>query len=92
MYYESASYSTSSYGEFTPTTWPKTNSIKPYTLSKVYSSEAIDWFGKVEDRTGQIYSASLYDLNNPHILRNTIPAHIREKVENEDYIGAFLKI
>tara|TARA_R110000796_G_scaffold82592_1_gene181007 strand:- start:43337 stop:47482 length:4146 start_codon:yes stop_codon:yes gene_type:complete len=85
LYYESASYSTSSYGEFTPTTWPKTNSIKPYTLSKVYSSEAIDWFGKVEDRTGQIYSASLYDLNNPHILRNTIPAHIREKVENEDY-------
>jgi len=87
LYFDSASYATSSYGEFTPTTWPKTNSIKPFILSSVGSSEATEWFGNVSDHTGQLYSASLYDLNNPHILRNTIPAHIREKDENEDYVS-----
>jgi len=86
LYYESGSYVTSSYGEFTLATWPKTNSVKPFTLSAVGSSEAIEWFGNVSDHTGQVYSASLYDLNNPHVLRNTIPAHIREKPENEDYV------
>ena len=86
LYYESSSYSTSSYGEFTPTTWPKTNSIKPFTLAKVNSDQAVEWFGNVSDHTGQLYSSSIYDLNNPYILRNTIPAHIREKTENADYV------
>ena len=77
LHEESASYQSSSLGEFYPSTWPKVSTTafpkSPYTNISVTSSQAIDWF------TGAISSASLYDSMNIHSLQNTaIPLHIHE--------------
>lgn len=80
LYYESASYETSSYGEFWPTTWPKVTSTKPYVNAPTTSSEGVSWF------EGAIASASVYDADNTKsIIRNT-PAHIIEDSGNENYL------
>ena len=80
LYYESSSYETSSFGEFYPTTWPKQNSTKPYTLYSYTSSQAQDWL------SGIMASASLYDENNEYSLLKTIPAHIQEDPTNSQYL------
>ena len=80
VYYESSSYETSSFGEFYPTTWPKQNATKPYTLYSYTSSEAIDWLN------GTMASASLHDDNNSFSLQKTIPAHIQEDETNSQYV------
>ncbi len=80
LYYESASYESSSYGEFWPTTWPKSTSIKPYTNVPTTSSMGVDWF------EGAISSASLYDTNNIKALTKSTPAHIVEDLNNENYL------
>lgn len=80
LFYESSSYESSSYGEFTPTTWPKTTSNKPYGLYSVTASQAIEWY------KGQLSSASLYDKNNSNALAYLIPEHIRESRNNESYV------
>ena len=77
LYEESASYQSSSLGEYYPSTWPKRSDIPspktPHANLSVTSSQAIDWF------TGAIASASLYDDKNIHSLQNTaIPLHIHE--------------
>ena len=79
LYYESASYETSSYGEFYPTTWPKSNSTKPFTNLPVTSSEAVEWYN------GAIASASMYDANNVDSLLRNVPAHIVEDADNETF-------
>lgn len=79
LYYESGSYETSSYGEFTSATWPKSNSTKPYTLYSVTSSTALNWYD------GQLSSASLYDKENVNSLVYLIPEHIRESEQNDSY-------
>lgn len=79
LYYESSSYETSSYGEFTPTTWPKSNATRPYTNYSVTSAEGTAWY------TGQLESASLYDNGNRNALQYLIPEHIRESRNNEPY-------
>lgn len=79
LYYESASYETSSFGEFYPSTWPKSTSTKPYTLYSYSSSNAQEWFA------GVISSASLYDNNNIQSLKQATPAHIVEDAGNETY-------
>ena len=79
LYYESASYETSSYGEFYPSTWPKSNSTKPFTNLPVTSSEAVEWYN------GAISSASLYDGNNTNSLLRNVPAHIVEDSDNETF-------
>lgn len=80
LYYESSSYESSSYGEFYPTTWPKSTSTKPYTLYSYTSSQAEEWFD------GILSSASLYDQNNEKALYRTIPAHVLEDPSNEGYV------
>lgn len=80
LYYQSASYESSSYGEFYPSTWPKQNSTKPYVNYSVTSSEAEAWY------EGIISSASLYDNNNDKALYRLIPAHILEDVSNDEYV------
>ena len=79
LYYESASYETSSYGEFYPTTWPKSNSTKPYINLSYSSSEASEWYA------GAISSASMYDLENTDALSKNIPSHITEDSNNETF-------
>lgn len=79
LYYESSSYETSSYGEFYPSTWPKSNSSKPYVNYAVTSSQVEDWFD------GIYSSASLFDENNDKALYKLVPAHILEDSANEEY-------
>lgn len=80
LYFESSSYESSSYGEFYPTTWPKSNNTKPYTNYSVTSSQAEEWFD------GIITSASLYDQNNEKALYKLVPAHVLEDPTNEEYV------
>jgi hypothetical protein len=80
LYYSSASYETSSFGEYWPTTWPKQNGAMPYVNYSVSSSQAESWF------EGAIASASLYDNNNLDVLTRSVPAHIIEDSDNETYI------
>ena len=80
LYYESSSYVTNSFGEFYPTTWPKSNSTYPYVNYSFSSSQADDWF------TGVISSASLYDQNNANALYKTIPEHILNDDANDQYL------
>jgi hypothetical protein len=79
LYYQSSSYESSSYGEFYPSTWPKSNSTKPYINYPVTSSQAEDWFD------GIYSSASLFDENNNKALYKLVPAHILEDSANEEY-------
>ena len=80
LYFESSSYESSSFGEFYPTTWPKSGSTKPYPLYSYSSSQVETWF------EGIITSASLYDQNNEKALYRTIPAHVLEDPTNEEYV------
>ena len=79
LYYSSASYETSSFGEFYPTTWPKQNNTQPYIQYSWTSSQAEAWF------EGSIASASLYDNNNIDALTKSVPSHIIEDTNNETY-------
>lgn len=80
LYYQSASYESSSFGEFYPSTWPKQNSVIPYINYSVTSSEGDEWY------RGSISSASLYDKSNRNNLTKSVPAHIVEDLNNETYI------
>jgi len=79
LYYQSSSYETSSYGEYWPDTWPKSNSSKPYTLYSVSSTEGQEWYA------GQLVSASDYDSQNVNRLTELMPSFMRES----DYYDAF---
>ncbi len=79
LYFESASYISSSIGEYENVTWPKRNFEKPYTLYSVTSSEAIEWYNK------QLQTASLFDNNNINALVNFIPLEIKLDILNKDY-------
>lgn len=78
MYYQSGSYVSNSFGEFDSMTWPKANNTLPYVNYPTTASAAITWFD------GTMASASLYDTNNHNILRNILPAHIRENEEENN--------
>tara|TARA_R110002153_G_scaffold150278_1_gene301809 strand:+ start:10347 stop:14690 length:4344 start_codon:yes stop_codon:yes gene_type:complete len=61
------------------TSWPKSNSQKPY-INKVSSDiEATTWYD------GEIVDAVNYDAQNQNLLANTIPAFLREDQTNEPY-------
>lgn len=77
---ESSSYESSSYGDFYPSTWPKTNNTKPYINYSYTSSQVADWF------SGIITSASLYDQNNDNALYKLIPSHIQNDPNNDQYL------
>mgnify|MGYP003111793303 CR=1 FL=1 len=89
LYYESSSYESSSFGEFTPATWPKDNSTKPYTLAPSTSSAALEWLGNIHssdgEGKGQLHSASLFDNENPAALRSTIPQYLINDPANDSY-------
>ena len=80
LYYESSSYESSAYGIFNASTWPKSNSAIPYTLSNSTSSEVTNWL------TTQESAALDYDIANDYNLEKTIPDHIRLDIQNANYL------
>ena len=78
LYFESSSYVSSSDGQFHDTSWPKTNSSKPYTLETV--SNASSWYNNT------ITSASAFDQRNMNSLRNSLPEHIYADTENNVFL------
>ena len=79
LYFESGTYS-----------WPKSTSTKPYQLYATTASEALTWYGSINEASpnfgGQLLSASNYDSSNPYILRNTIPQYILDNNQNTEFI------
>ncbi len=89
LYNVTSSYKSSSMGEFPNASWPKTGSgtyYDPYTPVSSSNSSFTNWYGSVVSTTGQIYSASLYDRNNPNRLVNLLPNHIREDSNNSQFL------
>ena len=80
LFYESSSANTSSFGLEFDTSWPKTNSSKPYTIVDVTAAAATTWYNN------NITSASIYDQNNPNRLVNLIPEHIIRDSENQPFL------
>jgi hypothetical protein len=78
LYFQSSSY-----------TWPKSNSIYPYTLYPTGSSQVLTWLGSSNETSayygGQLYSASVYDSNNLNNLYNSIPGFIKNDPKNNPY-------
>lgn len=69
--------------------WPKSNSVKPYTLYSVNSTEVINWLGSDDDNSllygGQLATASLYDLENQNNLAYVVPEYISMDSTNDGY-------
>tara|TARA_R110002012_G_scaffold186759_3_gene353507 strand:+ start:4317 stop:8024 length:3708 start_codon:yes stop_codon:yes gene_type:complete len=80
LYTESSSYESGSYGIFNASTWPKSNSTIPYTLTSSTSSAFTEWYAT------QSLTAVDYDIDNPYNLEKTIPAHVRLDRENANYL------
>ena len=78
MYFESSSYVSSSLGQFHDTSWPKTTSSKPYTLSSV--ANASSWYNNI------VASASSYDQRNMNSLRNSLPEHVNQDSSNNVFL------
>jgi len=67
------------YFESGSTSWPKTNSTKPYINQISSTNEATAWYNT------EIQDAVLYDAQNPDILTNSIPAYLKEDTDNRPY-------
>ena len=70
--------------------WPKQNTTQPYTLYSSDSSEAKTWLGNDNSYFtfygGQLFSASLFDRQNPYNLNKIIPSHITDNLDNTLYV------
>ena len=89
LYNVSSSYLSSSMGEFLDSSWPKTGSgtySDPFEPMSSSHSTFTNWYGSNLSNSGQIYSASLYDTNNPNRLVNLLPQHIREDAQNNYFL------
>ncbi|CAB4125196.1 hypothetical protein UFOVP54_79 [uncultured Caudovirales phage] len=69
LYYESGSSS-----------WPKSNTTKPYTNKPSSDSESIIWYAN------QIDNSIQYDLTNYSSLVYSIPTYLRDDANNENYL------
>ena len=69
LYYESGSY-----------TWPKSNSVKPYTLYDVNSVTSTNWYAT------QSAVASTFDEENQNNLEYAVPGYLRDSSDNDNYI------
>lgn len=78
LYFESSSFS-----------WPKSNNFPPYSLYAVTSSQVVNWLGNYDSSSpyygGQIYTASVYDLENQSNLLYSIPEFINLDERNESF-------
>jgi len=81
LYYEQTSSlfsHTINSAEYQP--FPKSNSDYPYQLYSISSSQAIEWFNDIYEK------ASDYDITNFNSLMRTIPEHIIDSGENDDFV------
>jgi len=72
--------------------WPKSTSVKPYSLYSTTSSQAIAWLGDEYtypsvSSVSMLYSASLYDDTNKDKLSNAVPQYLLDDSNNEPYIA-----
>lgn len=69
--------------------WPKSNSKKPYTLYSSTSSAVETWLGSYDYDSpvygGQLYTASVYDLENQDNLSYIVPEYISVDPVNDGY-------
>ena len=89
LYNVSSSYSTSSLGETFDASWPKTGAgtyASPFVPITSSNAAFTSWYGSIENKTGQIYSASLYDLENPNRLINLLPEHITTDRQSKPFL------
>jgi len=80
LYYESSSFA-----------WPKSNTIQPYTLYSLSSSQASNFLGSptnVPNANTQslLFSASYYDSTNKDILHGSAPQYLLDDSVNQPYI------
>ena len=88
LYSTVSTYTSSSMGEFHNASWPKTGSgtyNDPYVPVSSSHADFTSWYGSVFNKTGQIYSASLYDTENPNRLANLLPQHITDDSDNSQF-------
>ena len=81
LYNISSSYASSSMGEFIDSSWPKTGTgtyADPFKPVGSSHSDFTTWYGSHKSQAGQIYTASLYDRDNPNRLVNLLPPHVSE--------------
>lgn len=69
LYYESGSSS-----------WPKSNSVKPYINQSSSTLQSSNWF------TNQLANAVGYDLSNTNSILSAIPSYIKDDTDNESYL------
>ena len=89
LYSTVSTYTTSSMGEFFEASWPKTGSgtyDNPYVPVSSSHADFTSWYGSVGNKTGQLYSASLYDTENLNRLVNLLPEHINEDKDNSQFL------
>ena len=89
LYNISSSYVSSSSEIKFNSSVPKTGAgtfSDPYVPVHTTSSVFTDWYGSTLSRTGQIYSASLYDRENPNRLVNLLPEHISADFGNKKFL------
>ena len=89
LYNISSSFVSSSIGMKYNSSVPKVGSgtfLDPYVPVHTTSSVFTDWYGSTLSRTGQIYSASLYDRENPNRLVNLLPEHISADFGNKKFL------
>lgn len=89
LYNVSSSYVSSSLGEFSDASWPKTGTgtyadpFKPISSSNTLFTT---WYGSKKSQIGQVYTASLYDRDNQNRLVNILPPHVKENTENNKFL------
>ena len=89
LYSTKSTYVTSSIGEFPNASWPKSGSgtyADPYVPVSSSNTDFTSWYGSVNSKTGQIYSASLYDVENRNRLINILPAHVTDIRDNNQFL------
>ena len=69
------------YSENETNSWPKSSTAKPWKLHTVASSQATTWFAS-SSLVAQHYDTVV----NEHNLEHTIPFHIKEDNDNENYL------
>ena len=90
LYNTVSTYLTSSMGEFDNASWPKTGSgtyADPYVPVSSSHADFTSWYGSVPGKTGQLYSASLYDTENENRLVSLLPQHISEDLDNSQFLS-----
>lgn len=61
------------------TSWPKSNSTRPYTNLPTTNAAALTWYA------AELEDAILYDAQNPDLLTNSIPSYLKEDEDNRPY-------